>query len=62
MRSRTLFLTIAAVLLVGAGPAQAHGGGHHKRHKPRAVDVQLLSINDFHGNLAPPGTLTCPAA
>jgi 5'-nucleotidase len=67
MRSRTFLLAIAAALLVGAGPAQAHDGGHghhhkshHKRHKPRAVDVQLLSINDFHGNLAPPGTLTLP--
>ena len=64
MRSRTLLLAIAAALLVAAAPAQAHGGhhgnGHHKRHKPRAVDVQLLSINDFHGNLAPPGTLTLP--
>ena len=64
MRTRTLVLAIAAALLVGAAPAQAHGShhgnGHHKRHKPRAVDVQLLSINDFHGNLAPPGTLTLP--
>jgi len=63
MRSRTFLLAIAAALLVGAGPAQAHDGGHghhhkshHTRHKPRAVDVQLLSINDFHGNLASPGT------
>lgn len=60
MRSRTLVLAITTALLVGAGPAQAHGGHHHKRHKPRAVDVQLLSINDFHGNLAPPGTITLP--
>jgi 5'-nucleotidase len=62
MRLRTLVLTIATALLVGAGPAQAHGGHHHhqRHHKPRAVDVQLLSINDFHGNLAPPGTLTLP--
>jgi 5'-nucleotidase len=68
VRSRTLVLAITTVLLVGAGPAQAHGGGHHhhgqhhKRHKPRAVDVQLLSINDFHGNIAPPGTITLPPA
>ena len=55
MRSRTLILAITTALLGGAGPAQAHGGHHHKRHKPRAVDVQLLSINDFHGNLEPPG-------
>src|SRR6188472_4484926 len=60
MTSRILVLAIAAALLVGATPAQAHGGHHHKRHKPRAVDVQLLSINDFHGNLAPPGTITLP--
>jgi hypothetical protein len=65
MRPRTLLLAIAAALLVGAAPAQAHGGHdrghHHQRHKPRAVDVQLLGINDFHGNLAPPGTITLPA-
>jgi 5'-nucleotidase len=61
MRSRTLLLAIAAALLVAAAPAQAHGGHHgNGHHKPRAVDVQLLSINDFHGNLAPPGTLTLP--
>ena len=62
MRLRTLVLAITTAVLVGAGPAQAHGGHHHrhKHHKPRAVDVQLLSINDFHGNLAPPGTLTLP--
>jgi hypothetical protein len=64
MRARTLVVAIAAALLVGAAPAQAHGGHHHghrhKRHKPRA-DVQLLGINDFHGNLAPPGTITLPA-
>ena len=66
MRSRTFLLAIAAALLVGAGPAQAHDGGHghhhkshHKRHKPRAVDVQLLAINDFHGNLEPPGRPRC---
>ena len=61
MRLRTLLLAIAAALLVAAAPAQAHGGHHgNGHHKPRAVDVQLLSINDFHGNLAPPGTLTLP--
>jgi 5'-nucleotidase len=65
MRSRTLVLAIAAALVVGVAPAQAHGGHHHhqqhhKRHKPRAVDVQLLSINDFHGNLASPGLFTLP--
>ncbi len=60
MRSLKLVLAITAALVIGAAPAQARGDGHHHRQKPRAVDVQLLSINDFHGNLAPPGTLTLP--
>jgi hypothetical protein len=38
MRPRTLVLAIAAALLVGAAPAQAHGGHHHGHHqKPRAA-------------------------
>jgi 5'-nucleotidase len=59
MTPRTVGLAIAAALLIAATPAEAHSGHHHKP-KPRAVDVQLLSINDFHGNLAPPGTITLP--
>ncbi|WP_051871493.1 bifunctional metallophosphatase/5'-nucleotidase [Streptomyces sclerotialus] len=38
----------AAALPAGAG---AHGG---PGHSSRTVDVQLLSFNDFHGNLEPP--------
>ncbi|MGP3953192.1 bifunctional metallophosphatase/5'-nucleotidase [Streptomyces sp. 7N604] len=33
----------------GARPGDAHASGHG-----RTVDVQLLSFNDFHGNLEPP--------
>ncbi|MFJ6239246.1 bifunctional metallophosphatase/5'-nucleotidase [Streptomyces griseus] len=46
--------------LVAAMPAGAHdrgdghGHGHGNGHKPRTVDVQLLSFNDLHGNLEPP--------
>ncbi|MEU2071690.1 bifunctional metallophosphatase/5'-nucleotidase [Streptomyces anulatus] len=42
--------------LVAAMPAGAHdrGDGHGPGHKPRTVDVQLLSFNDLHGNLEPP--------
>ncbi|MEU5286434.1 bifunctional metallophosphatase/5'-nucleotidase [Streptomyces sp. NPDC020755] len=42
--------------LVAAMPAGAHdrGPGHGHGHKPRTVDVQLLSFNDLHGNLEPP--------
>ena len=42
---RMLGLTIAALALVAPGAAQA---------KNNDVDVQLLAINDFHGNLEPP--------
>ncbi|MEE1942627.1 5'-nucleotidase C-terminal domain-containing protein [Streptomyces sp. TRM 70361] len=36
--------------------AQAHGGKHdrHDRHHGRTVDLQVLALNDFHGNLEPP--------
>ncbi|MER5972478.1 bifunctional metallophosphatase/5'-nucleotidase [Streptomyces sp. NPDC002055] len=53
-------LTIgAAVLAATAGalsvavPAGADSNGHGRGHG-RTVDVQLLSFNDFHGNLEPP--------
>jgi 2',3'-cyclic-nucleotide 2'-phosphodiesterase (5'-nucleotidase family) len=63
MDLRAVGTVCAATLLVAAAPAQAHDGHHHHKqhkHKQRAVDVQLLSINDFHGNIAPPGTITLP--
>ncbi|MFE4532294.1 bifunctional metallophosphatase/5'-nucleotidase [Streptomyces anulatus] len=40
--------------LVAAMPAGAHDRGRGHGHKPRTVDVQLLSFNDLHGNLEPP--------
>ncbi|MCT2592817.1 bifunctional metallophosphatase/5'-nucleotidase [Streptomyces sp. N2-109] len=61
-------LVTAAALLSAAVPASAdssaeaaaasshgkdHGKGHGKGHG-RTVDVQMLSFNDFHGNLEPP--------
>ncbi|WP_428953820.1 bifunctional metallophosphatase/5'-nucleotidase [Streptomyces sp. cg35] len=48
-------LTTAGALIAAlpAGAAQdRHGGGHHGQG--RYQDVQLLSFNDFHGNLEPP--------
>ncbi|MFB7598103.1 bifunctional metallophosphatase/5'-nucleotidase [Streptomyces sp. NPDC056160] len=41
-------LTAAAAPANGAPTVQSHG------HSGRTVDVQLLSFNDFHGNLEPP--------
>ncbi|SFF69339.1 5'-nucleotidase [Actinacidiphila alni] len=39
----------------GHGPTHGHGGGHGGHgHPARTVDLQLLTINDFHGNLEPP--------
>ena len=44
-------LSVGAVALAGvtatSGTSEAHRGG-------RTVDVQILSVNDFHGNLEPP--------
>jgi 5'-nucleotidase len=40
-----------ALLLVLASPAAAHKRHHHHHHKPKDVKVQLLALNDFHGNL-----------
>jgi hypothetical protein len=39
------------LLLVLASPAAAHKRHHHHHHKPKDVKVQLLALNDFHGNL-----------
>jgi 5'-nucleotidase len=44
---------LTALTLAGAtGVAQAKPGGEPSGPKP--VDVQLLALNDFHGNLEPP--------
>ena len=45
MRVRILGLALLALALLVPASAQA---------KPRDVEVQLLGINDFHGNLEPP--------
>ncbi|BCL14462.1 bifunctional metallophosphatase/5'-nucleotidase [Micromonospora sagamiensis] len=52
MRRRTALglaaLTAAALSAVAATPTQAQPAG------PKPVDVKLLALNDFHGNLEPP--------
>ncbi|WP_046504811.1 bifunctional metallophosphatase/5'-nucleotidase [Streptomyces odonnellii] len=40
--------------LVAAMPAVASQEGNKGHHKDDLVEVQLLSFNDFHGNLEPP--------
>lgn len=59
-----LALSTAAALVLAAAPAQAHHGphghghhGHHGHHHPpkppRTVQLQVLGVNDLHGNLEP---------
>jgi 5'-nucleotidase len=43
--------TLAALAVAAAAPAAA---GPESSPGPKPVDVQLLAINDFHGNLEPP--------
>ncbi|GAA4860440.1 bifunctional metallophosphatase/5'-nucleotidase [Kitasatospora terrestris] len=54
-RRRTALAFVAAATLFGTmalpGVAQAHG---HGWNKPKTEDLQLLAINDLHGNLEPP--------
>ncbi|MWB97742.1 bifunctional metallophosphatase/5'-nucleotidase [Agromyces seonyuensis] len=47
---------VVALALTGPAAANAHNGNGHGGHPPKdkTVDVQLLSFNDFHGNLMPP--------
>ena len=59
---RTSWLVACAALLaalLSAAPAVAA-----KEGKEKTIDVQLLAINDFHGNLQPPagssGRITTP--
>ncbi|MGN6302887.1 MAG: hypothetical protein ACTHN8_17530, partial [Angustibacter sp.] len=59
--ARALAVTSAAALAVtmSSGSALAGGYGHghgHGKPKPKPfTQIQLLSFNDFHGNLEAPG-------
>lgn len=50
----TAVLAATAGVLSAAVPAGAHSGDRGRPGHNRTVDVQLLSFNDFHGNLQPP--------
>lgn len=62
-RSRRAAGVVAAVALAAAGTALASGTTSAAPNGP-TLDIQLLSFNDFHGNLEPPsgssGRLTTP--
>ena len=61
-RSRTIVrlvsISLAAAALAACRPgwpgAGGGGGGGGGGHRPPPVEVQVLGINDFHGNLQPP--------
>jgi 5'-nucleotidase len=63
---RTRLVAVTAGLALGASPVlltgtadaagTAHHGAahrHHRHHRPAPVKLDLLAINDFHGNLKP---------
>lgn len=57
-RHVVVLLTIALALVLAVSPALAvacpdgpHGGHHGKPKPPQTVGLQLLAINDFHGQL-----------
>jgi 5'-nucleotidase len=62
--SRLVLSALAALALAAApaqahrdhGPSHRHGHGSHRHHQakpPRTVDLQVLGVNDLHGNLEP---------
>jgi 5'-nucleotidase len=58
MRLRQALAALIGCALVGAPPALAKQDGHHgDGRRGGTVDVQLVGINDFHGNLEPPSGL-----
>jgi 5'-nucleotidase len=60
MRLRHAFVAALVCALAGAPTALAkdhHGHHGHHQHHAKTVDVQVVGINDFHGNLEPPSGL-----
>jgi 5'-nucleotidase len=57
-----LLTALLALLIAGSASARSdhgrsghhHGNGHGHHHPRGNVELQLLGINDFHGNLEPP--------
>jgi 5'-nucleotidase len=73
LRRRSLATALAAAAALGtlavASPADAHRPPPRPPRPPREVDVQLLALNDFHGNVEAPsgssgrvGTVTAGGA
>ena len=60
MRHPKVMLILAVAITMAAVPAAA---AKQENRRAKTVDVQLLALNDFHGNLEPPtggGRITPP--
>ncbi len=55
LRHRFAAVTIALTLALGSVGLSATAEAHRRPPKPKDVQLQVLSFNDFHGNLQPPG-------
>ena len=55
LRRRFAAVTIALTLALGSVGLSATAEAHRRPPKPKDVQLQVLSFNDFHGHLQPPG-------
>ncbi len=54
MRTVRIAALAGAVLLAISAAAAGTSAASSPKRDPKAIEVQVLAINDFHGNLAPP--------
>jgi 2',3'-cyclic-nucleotide 2'-phosphodiesterase (5'-nucleotidase family) len=55
LRRRFAAVTVALTLALGSVGMSATAEAHRRPPKPKDVQLQTLSFNDFHGHLEPPG-------
>ena len=55
LRRRFAAVTVALTLALGSVGLAATAEAHRRPPKPKDVQLQVLSFNDFHGHLQPPG-------
>ena len=55
LRRRFAAVTVALTLALGSVGMAATAEAHRRPPKPKDVQLQVLSFNDFHGHLQPPG-------
>ncbi|HEY5784906.1 MAG TPA: metallophosphoesterase, partial [Microlunatus sp.] len=60
LRRRFAAITVALMLALGSMGLSATAEAHRRPPKPKDVQLQVLSFNDFHGHLQPPGGTNAP--